>query len=382
MKQFLALLLTVLMTLSLLTGCGNAVPRQDASASADASDYKIAFITGMGDIHDHSFNEDCYLGVQQFCEQSGAFCKYFMPAGWSNEELLDTIQQAVNEEFDVIVMAGVLFAEPCLEAAKTNPGTLFLALAVTPSDMGAAIIPSNVALLTHKEEQAGFLAGYAAVAEGYRELGFLGGMDVSAVVRFGHGYLQGANKAAADLGISGVHVKYWYSGTFIANDDITAKMDTWYQEGTEIIFACGGAIYESALEAADRNDGKLIGVDMDMSDISPRFITSAVKSLSTSVVLALNAAAANNMHWPNNYAGACQSLGVVENCVGLAMENSRFENFTPEMYRLLYKALMHDSYNVDSNSDPDDHPRTDNIQVDWQYASERCRCKMQRHLFM
>ena len=366
MRKPLSLLLVFLLILGTISGC-NATARMDANdVAVDASAWKIAFVTGMGDINDHSFNEECYRGVQEFCQRSGAQCKYFKPTGWSEEELLEALQAAADEGYDAVVMAGVLFAKPCLKAANANPGTLFLALAVTPSDMGGGLIPSNVSLLIHKEEQAGFLAGYAAVMEGYRELGFLGGIDISAVVKFGRGYLQGAQKAAEDSGISDVHVKYWYSGTFEPNDEITEKMSQWYQEGTEVIFSCGGAIYESALKAAEENDGLLIGVDMDQSVISPRFITSATKNLADSVVLALNAAARHNMNWPSAYAGTCQSFGVVEKCVGLSMETSRFEKFTPEMYNLIYKALMHDSFIVDNNPDPKVHPKLARVTVDWQ----------------
>ena len=366
MKKLLASLLSVFLTLAVLTGCSVQAPTAETAPPADASDSKIAFITGISDIHDHGFNEACYEGVQQFSRQSGAFCKYFKPDSWDQDDILSSIQQAVDQDFDAVVMAGAAFAKPCLEAAKANPGTLFLALAVTQADMEVAILPANVSLLTFRNEQAGFLAGYAAVADGYKELGFIGGMAESAVIRFGNGYIQGAEKAAKDMGISDVHIKHWYSGSFTPREGIREKAAAWYQEGTEVIFSCGGAIYESILEAADAQDGLMIGVDVDQSELSPRIITSATKALTESIVLALNEAAAAHMNWPSAYAGTCQILGVVENCVGLPMETSRFRQFDGEMYRLLEKALIHDSFNVDTNNDPNVHPKVSHVTVDWQ----------------
>ena len=366
MKKHWALLLTFLLIFSILTGCNTVTSAGEEGVSLSAADAKVAFITDIGDVHDHGFNEYSYLGVQEFSEETGTLCKYFQPASQQEDDLLTCIEEAVAEEYDIIVMAGPLFGKPCLKAAKKNPGTLFLALAVTPEDMGTSLIPSNISLLIHKEEEAGFLAGYAAVADGYRELGFLGGMDVAPVVRFGHGYIQGANRAAQELGIRDVHMKYWYSDTFIPSEEITEKMTGWFQEGTEVIFSCGGAIYESALEAAEEEDGLLIGVDVDQSYISPRFITSATKSLSHTVNMALHAAAGNHLVWPDAYAGTCQSFGAAEECIGLPMETSHFRNFSQEMYDILYRAMLRDSFPIDGSSNPAHHPNTEYITVDWQ----------------
>ena len=358
MKKSLALLLTLLLTVSLLSGCS---PKSTVEAQVSLrreTDIKVAFITDMGDIHDHGFNEDSYRGVQLFSEKKGAAYKYFQPKSEQEDDLLFAINEAIEEGYNVIVMAGHLFGRPCLKAARANPNTLFLALAVTPADMGVGQPPQNVSLIIYREEQAGFLAGYAAVADGYRDLGFLGGMAIDSVIRFGYGYVQGAEKAAANLGLTDVKIKYWYSGSFLPSDEIREKMESWYEEGTEVIFSCGGAIYESVLEAADSKDGKLIGVDIDQSYISPRFITSATKSLSNTVVMALTSAYENHMVWPGDYAGTCQSLGIADDCVGLPMETSDFKCFDQEIYDMLCKALTRDSFIVENGCDPDRHPRT------------------------
>lgn len=398
MKKILALMLAVMMVVGLFAGCGNSAPAEEtkapeteapattaaeteasaaeteatvaeteAAVSVDATGRKVAFITDVGNIDDHGFNEYSYAGVTKFAELSGAECKYYKPAGDTDQDRTDAIQQAVNDGYDVVVMAGFLFGPACYNAAVANPDTLFLALDVTPGDLGKVEeVPANIALITYREEQAGFLAGYAAVVEGYKELGFLGGIDVPAVVRFGYGFVQGAEKASADLGYDDVNIKYWYSGSFGPTDEIATKMDAWYVEGTEAVFACGGGIYLSALSAAEANDGLLIGVDVDQSYISDRVITSAMKSLSNSVVLALTEATNNDFKWPEAYAGKCQALGAAENCVGLPMETSHFETFTTEQYNELFNGLVDGTIVVDDSFDSAVHPTVEHVTVDWQ----------------
>ena len=366
MRKILAVLLLAGLVMGLFSGCSQPAIENTAATDSCVNGTKIAFLTGEGGIKDQSFNEFSYKGVVDFSKEYGLSCYFIEPEDTSEEALTAAIDQALQDEAGVIVLAGSLYAKPCLTAAVKNPGTLFLGLAFTPMEMGTAQAPGNVAMLLHREEQSGFLAGYAAVSDGYKELGFLGGMDAPAVVRFGHGFVQGAERAAAALNIEGVHMKYTYSGFFSPNDQVEAAAKAWYQEGTEVIFSCGGGIYESVLKAADAEDGLMIGVNVDQSDLSPRVITSATKDLRGSVHHALSAAARNHMNWPGTYAGSCRLVGVTEDCVGLPMETSRFHSFSPEMYEVIYSAIANASVSVDPGSNPDYRPLVSHITVDWQ----------------
>lgn len=192
-------------------------------------------------------------------------------------------------------------------------------------------------LLFTQKMQAGFLAGYAAVKDGFRKLGFLGGMAVPAVVRFGYGFVQGAEHAAAELGLSAgdVEISYAYTGNFDATPDNQNKAASWYQAGTEVIFACGGAVGQSVFAAAEANNGKAIGVDVDQSADSETVITSAVKQLAITVQDALDDYYAGNFQ-----GGVDATLGVESNGVGLIMDNARFENFTEADYEAIYSAMQ------------------------------------------
>ena len=389
MKKILALLLTVAMVACLFAGCQSSEPNTSDPATEPSTDNsntdpatepatepanadntspdangakKVAFVTDVGNIDDHSFNQYSYEGVTKFCSNAGLECSYYKPVGDTDQDRIDAINQAVGDGYGVVVMAGYLFGPACYTVATQHPEVLFLALDVTEGDLKADTVPSNIALICYQEEQAGYLAGYAAVQEGYKELGFLGGIDVPAVVRYGYGFIMGADKAAQELNLTDVNIKYWYSGSFQPNDDIATKMDNWYVGGNQVVFACGGGIYLSCQSAAEANDGKMIGVDVDQSNVSDRIITSAMKALSNSVVKALTDASANGWTWPQNYAGVCQYLGAADNCVGLPMETSQFTTFTQEQYDTLFQAMANGSLVVDNNSNPDVKPAPQELQ--------------------
>ena len=376
-KRIISLVLAATMVFSLAAcgGGGNADSSgtQDGGAdtasesdagSGSGSTTDIAFVTDVGNIDDHSFNQYSWAGVQQFASDNGLSANYYQPSEDSDAARLEQMDNAVADGAKVVVMAGYLFAGSLAEAQDKYPDVSFIALDVSTGDLENP--GTNTALITYQEEQAGYLAGYAAVTDGYKELGFLGGMDVPAVVRYGYGFVQGAEQAAKDGGIDGVNVKYWYCGGFAPTDDIKAKMDSWYSEGTEVVFACGGGIYLSAVAAAEANNGKVIGVDVDQSADSDLIITSAMKALSNSVIVTLTDAKANDWKFSDAYAGKETKLGAAEDCVGLPMENSKFTSFSQDKYDELFSSLAKGDLVVDNSIDADIAGSVSAISVDVQ----------------
>lgn len=374
MKKFLALVMAGAMALSLAAcgGSGSSAAAGDASSTgeaasaAPASDAKtdVAFVTDVGNIDDQSFNQYTWQGVQDFCAANGLKANYYRPTEDSGAARLEQMDNAVADGAKVVVMAGYLFADSLPQAQEKYPDVQFLALDVSTNDV--ANPGANTALITYQEEQAGYLAGYAAVTDGYKELGFLGGMAVDAVIRYGYGFVQGAEAAANELGIDGVNIKYWYSGSFVASDEIKTKMDSWYSEGTEVVFACGGSIYQSCLAAAQANGGKMIGVDVDQSGVDACIITSAMKALANSVNVALTDCMNNGWKFSEAYAGKQTVLGATDNCVGLPMESSQFTTFTQDQYDALFAGMVDGSIVVDNSSSADIAASTTKVTVDVQ----------------
>ena len=366
MKKAIAILLTLCLALSVVACAPAAAPAAEATEApvAEATEapvveateaplaLNIAMVTDVGNIDDKSFNEFTWMGCKNWAEANGAVANYYRPSEDSDEARIETIKTAIEKGANVIVCPGYLFGATYQQLPQQYPEVMFLGI-----DLGLGDVPepqANTALITYQEEQSGFLAGYAAVMDGYTKLAFLGGIDVPAVVRYGFGFVQGADVAAAELGnTADVSVKYWYSGAFWPTDEIKTKTAGWYTEGTEIIFAAGGGILYSAIASADEANGKLIGVDVDQSSVSERIITSAKKELENSVKLALSDLQANGGMWSAAYAGVENKLGATQDCVGLPTDAAawRFSTFTVDQYNTLLEKVKSGEYAIASAID-------------------------------
>jgi basic membrane protein A len=318
-------------------------------------------ITDYGDITDQSFNQTTYEACKEYCEANGIQFSYYKPAGDSTAERVAMVEKAVDEGYTVIVMPGYAFGETITQTAGEYPDVTFIALDVGEGDLGDYELPSNVYCAVYQEELCGYMAGYAAVKLGYTHLGFLGGMAVPAVIRYGYGYVQGADAAAADLGVD-VTVEYVYGNQFYGDSDITAYMDNWYQTlGVQVVFACGGGIYSSAAEAAAKVDGaKVIGVDVDQAAIidgdygEGMTVTSAMKGLAPTVKHMLAEVAAGNF---SNYGGNIETLGLVSgddptaNYVQIPMDSTQWgDGFTQDDYTALVAAMYNGEITVSNDT--------------------------------
>ena len=350
MKKILALALVLVLVLG-LAACGGKDTKKEST-------YKVAMVTDYGDITDQSFNQTTYEACKAFAEANKVEFTYYKPAGDSDAERVAMIEKAVDEGYNVIVLPGFAFANAIAEAAPQNKDVKFIALDVSEYDLTSAGLTAetmgNVYSAVYQEELSGYMAGYAAVKLGYTKLGFLGGMAVPAVQRFGYGYVQGADAAAKELGIT-IDMNYVYGGLFYGTADITAVMDTWYQGGTEIVFACGGGIYTSAVDAAKKVPGsKVIGVDVDQAGVIANYagdsdksltVTSAMKGLYPTTVDTLTDVIVNG-NW-DKYAGKVATLGLVSgddptvNYVQIPMESTQWSNgFTQDDYKALVKGMF------------------------------------------
>ena len=377
MKKFLALLLALVMSLSLVACGGGSDTTTDESTDAEGdtsenATYQVAMITDYGDITDQSFNQTTYEACKEFCDAEGLQFEYYKPQGDSTPDRVAMVDAAVAEGYNVIVMPGYAFAETIKETADMYPDVTFIALDVGEGDLNPVdengnppadpyVVPSNVYCAVYQEELCGYMAGYAAVKLGYTHLGVLGGMAVPAVQRFGYGFVQGADAAAVELGIADqVVMEYAYGNQFFGDADITAYMDNWYQTlGVEVVFASGGGIYTSAAEAAAKVDGKLIGVDVDQSANIDTYgegmcVTSAMKGLAETVKHMLGEVMAGNFA---NYGGQIETLGLVNgddptaNYVQLPMETTQWgDGFTQDDYKALVKAMYDGEVTVSNDT--------------------------------
>lgn len=326
------------------------------AATTDNSDKKIAMITDSGDITDESFNQITWETCVAYGEANGIETQYYKPAEDTDEERINAVDLAVAEGATVVVMPGYLFGPAIAEEQDLYPDVTFIAVDVTEGDIvnlaGENVaLGSNVYICSFQEEQAGYLAGYAAVKDGYTSLGFLGGIAVPAVIRYGFGYIQGINAAAEEMGVD-VDVKYYYGGQFYGDDVITARMEGWYADGTQVVFACGGGIYTSAVDAAAQYDGKVIGVDVDQfPKIGDACITSAMKGLGSAVEAALDAYTSGN--W-SSIGGKSEQLGLTQgDYLGLPTADASwgFKTFTKDEYETVLNGIKDGSITVSNDTE-------------------------------
>ena len=401
MKKFLAVILALTMVMALVacgggsssTGSGDSgttTTTQPATsggstttpaAPADTgSDMMVAMITDYGDITDQSFNQTTYEACKAFCEANNIDFTYYKPNGDSTAERVAMVEKADDEGYNVIVMPGYAFGGTIVEVAEEYEDISFIALDVAKGDLLEAAVGnagqeydynpdnwnlddyvdiSNVYCAVYHEELCGYMAGYAAVKLGYTHLGFLGGMAVPAVVRYGFGFVQGANAAAVELGnASDVTIEYVYGNQFYGDADITAYMDNWYQNlGVQCVFACGGGIFTSAGEAAAKVGGKVIGVDTDQAAIIDGqygegiTVTSAMKGLAATVDTRLTKTIAGEFQ-----GGVIETLGLVgedpaANYVQLAGSTQFGDGFTEDDYKALVAAMFNGEITVSDNID-------------------------------
>ena len=358
-----ALALTACGGSSSSTSTASSAAASSTAASSEASEggkiVKVALTCDTGTIDDESFNQACWSAVSGYM---GDDCQYYIPEADASDEDRETmIRQAVNDGAEVIVCVGYLYGASLAWAADQYPDVKFIAIDVTQGDIGTDSIPANCYCITFKEEQAGYLAGYAIVKDGKTKLGFLGGMAVPAVIRYGYGFVQGADNAAQELG-SNIDINYFYGGQFYGDANITSRMEGWYSNGTQVVFACGGGIYTSAVEAALKNDGYVIGVDVDQNYIGVNgvadgicaynpFITSAMKGLSEAVSTALSDIEAGE--W-SDIAATNGNFGLEDgDYVGLptADDSWNFESFTVDEYEEVKGKIASGEITVDNNSD-------------------------------
>ena len=308
----------------------------------EADTYEIAVVTDVGQLMDKGFNQGTWEGAEAFAQANNKTVKYYQPANGNNATNADRVaamNAAITNGAKIIVAPGFLQADAMTEVAIAHPEVKFIFVdGWSLTDADGKVLP-NVTAIVYKEQESGYLAGYAAVMDGYRKLGFTGGGGGSnpACNRFGYGFVQGAEAAAAELGLEAgaVEVKFSfkYGSTFSASADLQAQIGGWYENGTEVVFACGGSMFESVKAAAAlHTDAKIIGVDVDQSGASDRVITSAVKGLKESVSLVLGQFYDNK--WDAELAGKTQNLGASDNATGLptAEGSWRFETFTVNQY--------------------------------------------------
>lgn len=338
MKKLASMFLALVMVLSMV------------SFVAAEDTYDLALITDIGTIDDKSFNQGAWEGVVAYAEANNVTHKYYKPTEKSTDAYLAAIDLAVNAGAKTIVTPGFLFEEPIYIGQDIYPDVNFILLDGEPhsADYADYRTEKNVMPILYAEQEAGFLAGYAVVKAGYTKLGFMGGMAVPAVIRYGYGFVQGAEKAAEEMGISEITMNYHYTGGFDATPEAQTLAASWYNDGVEVIFGCGGAVGNSVMAAAEAAGKFVVGVDVDQSSESETVITSAMKGLSASVEAAIASIYAGEFK-----GGETAVFSAANNGVQLPMETSKLNDFDQAAYDELFAKIVSGEYVINADTAAD-----------------------------
>ena len=328
------------------------------------SGYELALITDIGTIDDKSFTQGSWEGLKKYAEEKGITYKYYKPAGKDTDSKIDSIYLAISSGAKLIVTPGYLFEPAIYKVQDIYPEINFVLLDGTPQDGTYTDfrIEKNVYAVLYAEEEAGFLAGYGVVKEGYTNLGVMGGMAEPSVIRFGYGFVQGADYAAKELGVKNIKIDYTYIGGYEPTPEVQTKASSWFIKGVQVIFAPAGGAGNSVMAAAEQNKGYVVGVDVDQSVESPTVITSAMKMIGESVYNAID-----EFYKGNFPGGKIAVLDAKVHGIGLPMETSKFKNFTKEDYDNIYQKLVDGSVKILKDTDAKDVNKLplDNVKVNF-----------------
>ncbi len=321
----------------------------ETEPTGKVADTDLWLITDVGTIDDKSFNQGSYEGLKMYADEVDSKANYIQPGEESDAAYLTAIDQAVEGGAKVVVTPGFLFANVILQAQDKYPEVKFILIDAVPNN-GAQDpakyvekVADNTLSILYKESQAGFLAGYAIVKEGYTKLGYMGGYAVPAVVGFGYGWAAGADYAAKELGVD-VTIKYTYLNSFKPDPQFVTMAGSWYNEGIEVIHAAAGGAGNSVMAAAEAANKLMVGVDVDQKDESTSVVTSAMKNLRLSVY-----EATKSIYEGGFKGGQILNLGVESQGVQISDDFSRFNNFTKADYDAIYAKLLADEGGMTTN---------------------------------
>ena len=281
-------MLTIALAASLgLVACGTGEGDKGTTTNGEAK-IKVGMMTDSGTIDDKSFNQGTWEGIKRYESENGTIeAQYIKPGGEATQDYLEAADNLLAKGNELIIAPGFKFEEAIGKLQAENPETKFVILDGEPEG-GVA---ENSVGIYFAEQEAGFLAGIAAALETKTgKVGFIGGMVIPAVQKFGYGFVTGVAYANANLGTNVEVADYLYNGTFNDVSGGQAQAGGMYDKGIDIIFVAAGGvgngvIAEGKVRAEAGDDVYVIGVDVDqyedgiISDGSSVILTSAIKRI-------------------------------------------------------------------------------------------------------
>lgn len=340
-------LLTVLLVIAgvlPLSGCGR-----------NAGTMRVAFI---GDTESGEYQNACaelWQGISNYAEEHNVTAAQYTPSDSTVSGARSAMEEAIDDGAQVIVCVGSVMSNAVYDLQQREIHTQFVLIDAVPTDgtgEGRERIRGNTYCVRFNREEAGFLAGYAAVKEGYTKLGYLGGSREESDVRYGSGFVQGAEYAGSELGLSAgaVDVMYGFIPSGAIAPSQVSEVNGWFQEGCELICVSGNGPEFIGTESAAESGGKAITADMN-GDLSDSVIASCGISYADAAESALEKIQNGELR-----GGHVNVLGLKDGGVCMKMADGGFATFTEDDYNTIVKKISDGDLTVkgeDVTQDPE-----------------------------
>lgn len=351
-----------------------AVPQEDASGASKAADGDepedalqdrgalIAFAAGSAYGLDNGPDAAVWRGVQTFAATFGYAAQSFVTQDETPEACAAVLREAAESGAELVVCRGDAMAGALFEMQRSYPTVSYLLLEGEPhsEDYASYETTINTHCVLFAVEQAGYLAGYAAVREGYTALGFVGADSMPETVRYCTGMMQGAEAAAEREGQQ-VRLEVWLVGSGAADDAVTARMSSWYADGVQLIVPAGGRLVESCIAAAQASGGRVLNAGWDAAALDPSVLSSTLLNYSVVTQRKLyDFFTAGN--W-GDQASRTERLDASAAAISMPLTGWPFSRFTREDYTELYTGLYDGTLRVERYSDLATLPETPNVAV-------------------
>ena len=327
MKKVFSLIAVVLSAALIFVGCSSKSSNNNSS-SDNKSDLKIGVVTDEGGAKDKSFNQSNVEAVQEWVQKNGG--KALNPIETKNQSDIAANLQNASKAADVISLAGFYFEKELPKIADSFQDKKFIFI-------DGSVPNKNVESVLFAEQEAGYLAGYAAALQSKTgKVGFIGGAKIPAVIKFGLGFVQGAKAAKKDI-----KIVYNYSGSFNDTNKGNTLAATMFDAGADVIFVAAGGTGSGSIKEAQERATKdlkesgevkhwIVGVDKDQyaegvfkakdkdgKDVEKSVIlTSAVKRIDVAVKNILDSIKAGKFE-----GGTTKTFTIKEDGVGLPAQN-------------------------------------------------------------
>lgn len=331
---------------------------------------KIALITDVIELEEDFHTAAVWQGIANCGDANGIEYARYRPEQATVDAICTQFDAAVADGAKVIVCKGTLFAGALAKMQEKYPEVKFIAIDISEASIGN--LAENTHCVLFRQEQAGYLAGYAAVKDGFTKLGFMGEFETENYSNYGYGFVQGANDAALENDTH-IELTFGYASDYNSPEEALAALDEWYASGLEIaMVSANDTFMKSAAELAVKNFCYIAGTNIDQSylgsnfDYNP-FMTSGMKGITEAVDATLEMVLAGN--WKSHLGGQTLRFGLQSGNYLYLPESEGlwlFENFTLEEYNILKNSLS--SGNITINNAM---PKTDEEIVTITIPSEK-----------